>query len=123
MPDHLAELSRGQPPGHVGAIVAERVEPDIATARARALAYFESGLLTSEGAKLVEDRAVTEGPAPGHVLTVRWGAPAAGRIESLALQLLAGKVVEVLSRYPENDPDSSRDVDAIRRSLRCDAPR
>ena len=115
MPDHVAELFTSDSPIRGQVIVAERVEADVAAAGERVMAYWRSGLLTSEGAKVVEDVAI----ADGRRLTLRWGDARSGRIESVTLRRLAGKVVEIVARYSEGDAAAANAVNGLASSLTC----
>lgn len=119
MPDHIAELTSGETPPRASVIVAERTETEIATARERAIAYYRSGLLTSDGARVLDDRPLADAHAPGAWLSLRWGAPAEGRIESLALLAFGGVVVEIVARHAEGDRAAESAIANFVRSLRC----
>lgn len=118
MGDHIAELMGDGAKTVV--IVAERVEPNVAAARERALAYYRSGLLTAEGARTVTDGALEGARATGHVLSLRTGPPGAGRIESLFLLAFDGlPVVEIVARHDETDARARDAVMALARTARC----
>jgi hypothetical protein len=121
MPDHIAELMSDPPATTV--IVAQRVEPDLESARQRVNAYHRSGLLTAEGARTLMDTALTGAHAPAHLVSVRSGPPNAGRVEAVALLAFERlPLVEVVARYDEGDARAADSVLAVVRALRCEAP-
>jgi hypothetical protein len=116
MPDHIAELFAPK----LTVIVEERVEPGLAEARERVLAYARSGLLRSEGARVSTDASLVGAHAPGHLLSVRFGNADAGRVEAVALLAFPGlPLVDIVARHDEGDARVREAVSAFVRSLRC----
>jgi hypothetical protein len=124
MPDHIAELIRAPPSGQESTlatlIVEERVEPDLPAAESRVLAYWRSGLLTAEGARVVSNTSLGDAGAPAHLMSVRSGEATAGQIEAVALIAFPGlPVVDVVAHYAESDAVTAGQVDDFVRGLRC----
>ncbi len=95
MPDHLAELfTDGKPVNTI--IVGERPE---------------------------RDPAVADAAAPGGVLSLRWGPPGAGTVETISLVAFPdAPVIEVIARREEANAQASAAAAALARSLRCAKP-
>jgi len=121
MPDHIAELSSaGMAPAML--IVEERVESDLPSAHAHVLAYYQSGLLTADGARVVTDVALT-GATAGRLLSIRWGPPDAGRIETVVLLAFPGlPLVGMVARHPESDQEATEAITTVVQSTRCSLP-
>jgi hypothetical protein len=125
MPDHIAELARAPVIGPDGAtvdtlIVEERVERDLATAQTRVMAFWRSGLLTAEGARVSGNASLDDAGASGQVMSVRWGLATAGQVETVALLAFPGlPVVDVVARYAESDTATATQVQDFVRSLGC----
>lgn len=122
MPDHIAELmADGHPPGTI--IVAERPEPDAAVAQAASIAYHRGGLLRPQDATEIADTFLADAGAPGRVLSLRWGPPGAGTVETVSLVVFPDTpVIEVIARHDEASAKAREGAAALVRSLRCTKP-
>jgi hypothetical protein len=122
MPDHIAELiTEGNPSGTI--IVGERPERDPAVAQAAALAYHRGGLLRPQDATEVADALLADAGAPGRVLSLRWGPPGAGTVETISLVVFPDTpVIEVIARHEEANARAGAGAAALVRSLRCTKP-
>lgn len=119
MPDHIAELlTEGNPSGTI--IIAERPEPDAAVAQAASLAYHRGGLLRPQDATEVADTLLADAGAPGRVLSLRWGPPGAGTLETVSLVVFPDlPVIEVIARHDEANTKAREGAAALVRALRC----
>lgn len=118
MPDHLAELTASGFQSQ--AIIAERVEPDLATAAARVEAYYRSSLLTAAGSKIVAAAPLEGTQGPAQLLSLRWGAEGAGRLETVILVAMPElPLVEIIGRHDEADARARAAIVSLARSLRC----
>jgi len=118
MPDHIAELSDGNPKSVI--IIEERVEPDVASAREASLAYYRSSVLRAGGASTIADGPLEGARARGHVLSMRWGTPNDGSVETVSFLSFTGvPVVDVVARYEEANTRARDAAAALVRSMRC----
>jgi hypothetical protein len=118
MPDHLAELLGPSSQAHL--ILAERVETSLPQARERAVAYYQSGLLTAVDAKLLQDAALPGCQAQAHQLQLRSGPKESGRVELVILLAFPElPVINLVARFPESDLPAQQAVLAVASSLRC----
>jgi hypothetical protein len=118
MPDHIAELYTS---GHKSvAILSQRVEPELASAQARVLAYYRSGFLTAAGAKILEDAPLEGTKSAARLLSMRMGPDGAGRIETVILLGFPEQpIVEIVARHDEVDTQAREAVLLLARSVRC----
>jgi hypothetical protein len=124
MPDHIAELRAPLPTSPdsplATLLVEERVEPDLPAGEARVLAYWRSGLLTAEGARVLSNATLDDAGAPAHLMSVRWGKAAAAQVQTVALVAFPGlPVVDVVANYAESDTMTAMQVEGFVRGLRC----
>ena len=118
MPDHLAELVGRDSQAHL--ILAERVETSLPQARERAVAYYQSGLLTAVDAKLLQDAALPGCQAQAHQLQLRSGPKESGRVELVILLAFPElPVINLVARFSESDLQAQQAVLAVASSLRC----
>jgi hypothetical protein len=122
MPDHIAELiGDGNPKRNI--IVSERPERDPDVAQKASIAYHRGGLLRPEDATEIADIVLEGAGAPGRVLSLRWGPPGAGTVQTVSLLVFPGApVVEVIARHDEVDGAGRDGAAALVKSLRCAAP-
>lgn len=118
MPDHIAELSDGTPKSII--LIEERVEPDVAAARAASLSYYRSSVLRSGGASTIADGPLEGARTRGHVLSMRWGNPTEGGVETASFLAFTGlPVIGVVARHDEANTRARDAAAALVRSMRC----
>ena len=118
MPDHIAELSAGG--GKSIVLIEQRVEPNPTTAMEHIRAYYRSGLLTAADAQIVSDAQLDGTAVPAHRLSIRWGAAAARRIETvIVLAFTKQPLVTIVARHDDSDGPAAEAVLTLVRSLRC----
>lgn len=118
MPDHIAELFAEQQKSL--AIVSQRVEPDLTSARDKVAAHYRTGLLTAADAKVLVDAPLDGAKGTAHLYSIRTGEAGSGRMETVILLVFPTlPLIEVVARYDEADVSARDAVLALARSLRC----